>query len=151
MFSDPPVLAQCYPSRRYRTFVPIGEDAGEPAERCYPMIFVKPGSWRSHLCAVLAVVLVMLSTPVSAQEQLTDVKPLAGKWHGFARNIPADLMVNDDGSYEAVVHMPASRGGAGARQNLTVSGTMTFADGKVLFKHSDGSTGTVRLYNDGKG
>jgi hypothetical protein len=91
-------------------------------------------------------------TAARAQDQLTDIKPLAGKWQGFsARNNPADVTIKDDGSYEIVVHGNATRGGAGIRRNTIVSGAMQFADGKALFKHSDGSTGTVTLNVDSKG
>jgi len=116
------------------------------------MILPNPGNWRGSVVVVLMIGLIFGSIMAArAQDQLTDVKPLVGKWQGFsAKNNPADVTIKEDGSYELVAHGNAARGG-GIRRNTTFSGTIQFADGKALFKHSDGSTGTVTLNADDKG
>jgi hypothetical protein len=124
--------------------------AATAAERL-PMI-ANRRDWRGGVVVVLMIELIFGSiTAPRAQDQLTDIKPLVGKWQGFsARNNPADMTIKEDGSYELVVHGNPARGG-GIRRNTTFSGTMQFADGKAFFKHSDGSTGTVTLNGDDNG
>lgn len=71
---------------------------------------------------------------------------------GFsAKNNPAEVTIKEDSSYELVSQLNATRGGAGVRRNAVFTGAMQFVDGKALFKHSDGSTGTVTLNVDSKG
>jgi hypothetical protein len=116
------------------------------------MILPNPGNWRGSVVVVLMIGLIFGSIMAArAQDQLTDVKPLVGKWQGLsARSNRVDMTIKEDGSYEIVVQGNPARGG-GIRRNTTVSGTMQFVDGKALFKHSNGSTGTVTLNADDKG
>jgi hypothetical protein len=102
------------------------------------------GSWRSSVIGVLSIGLAL--TSALAQEAVTDFKPLVGKWKGFITtprgSVPADVTIQDSGAYTIVVYI---------RPSATVAGAMQLVDGKIHFKHADGSTGTLTLGVDGKG
>jgi hypothetical protein len=108
------------------------------------MIRAIHGSWRSTIIGLLSIGLAV--TSALAQEPLTDFKPLVGKWKGFIMtprgSIPADVTIQEGGAYTIVVYI---------RPSATVAGAMQLVDGKVHFKHADGSTGTLTLNGDGKG
>jgi hypothetical protein len=99
---------------------------------------------RTSIIAVLSFGLAL--TSALAQEPLTDIKPLVGKWKGFITtprgSAPADVTVQDGGAYTIVVYI---------RPSATVAGALQLVDGKAHFKHADGSTGTLTLNVDAKG
>jgi hypothetical protein len=108
------------------------------------MIRAIHGSWRTGILGALSIGLAL--TSALAQEPLTDLKPLVGKWKGFITtprgSVPADVTIQDGGAYTIVVYI---------RPSATVPGALQLVDGKAHFKHADGSTGTLTLNVDGKG
>ena len=89
------------------------------------------------LGAALLVGMMLLPVPSLAQEQVTDLKLLAGNYVGSGSGprgrAPFDLSVREDGSYTVTVQ------GEGRR---TFTGQLQLIDGKIRFRNSDGATGT---------
>jgi hypothetical protein len=79
----------------------------------------------------------LLSGPSLAQEQVTDLKILAGNYVGSGSGprgrAPFEMTVREDGSYTVYVQ------GEGRR---TYTGNLQLIDGKIRYKNSDGATGT---------
>ena len=97
--------------------------------------------------AALLASLVLASSSLWAQEKVADLKPLVGRWGGHITNqqgtAPIDLTINDDGSWNAITYI---------RPPLATKGTVNIVDGKAITKNeSDGKTGMLSLYVDGKG
>ena len=102
--------------------------------------------WGLPRIGFVVVFLMTCFAAASAQEQLADLKPLVGKWRGQFTGergtVQADLIIQEDGSYTAILY---------GRPVVTGGGTLQLVDGTVRFKNAQGNTGTFTLYVDAKG
>ncbi len=85
------------------------------------------------LGALAVVLYVFASIALAGAQKPFEVKNLAGDWRSVGRVNPAEIHINEDGSYEGIA-------AAGAK----TTGRITVTDGKASYK-STTSEGTVSL------
>jgi hypothetical protein len=89
----------------------------------------------------------LATTVAGAQEKLSDLKPLVGKWRGVVSGdrgtqFPTEMTINNDGSYFGTVS---------SQPPITVMGNLQIVDGKARYKGATGATGTFSLHRDASG
>jgi hypothetical protein len=91
--------------------------------------------WSSAL--ILGLHVAVCAAVVAAADRPIELKSLAGDWRSVGRVNPAEIHINEDGSYEGI-----------AATGAKTSGRITITDGKASYK-STTSEGTVSLSTEG--
>jgi hypothetical protein len=120
---------------------PHASHSGESRRKAFSMIFAGRGYLQTSVTVALLIGLALAPTRTSAQEKLTDIKPLVGKWRGHATfqqgTVASDLTILEDGSYTGVVYIKPS---------VPLAGTIQVVDGGSLqeFRGQDRDVCLVR-------